>query len=327
MNERIEAFLSYIGGERGLSAHTVSAYRNDLSQFAEFLQGEAARIGASGLPLHAVDRECLGGYFLTLRERGYAPATVARKIAALKSFFHYLKRAGEVLLDPTEGIESPEVKKTPPRAIGADDVRVIFEQAMRRHSPEGLRDSAMLRLIYATGMRVTELVTLDVTELSIDDARVRVVGRGGRPRELPLDELTLRDLRRYLEKARPYLVRHDPKQTALFLNHRGARLTRQGFWLIMKALVKACGLPVVVTPHTLRHSFATHRLKEGLALEQLRQLLGHASISTTQIYVQDQTPAPVPVQQGEPRPIRPVPPAHHTPDLPRRVPAAAAAGR
>ena len=286
MKHRIDAFLGHLAEERGVSANTVAAYRNDLAQFAEFLDAEAARQGSTGLPLSAVDRERLAGYLLQLRERGYAPASVARKVAALKTFFHFLRRAGEVAIDPTEGLGAPEVKKAPPRAIGDHEVRTLFEQAEGRDTPEARRDGAMLRMLYATGMRVSELMTLDIADVQLQEATVRVAGRGDRSRVLPLDLPTMVSLRTYLEQARPYLVRHDPKQPAFFVNQRGQRLTRQGFWLILKALVKESGLAVAVTPHTLRHSFATHRLGEGVALAHLQHLLGHASISTTQIYTQ-----------------------------------------
>ncbi|MBI2756432.1 MAG: tyrosine-type recombinase/integrase [Chloroflexi bacterium] len=289
MKDRIETFLQFLLGERGVSANTVSAYRNDLSQFADYLAGATD----GGTPLAMVDRERLAGYFLHLKERGYAPASVARKVAATKSFFHYLRRQGELSADPTDGLGTPEVKKTPPRSISADDVRLLFQQAQVRESPEATRDVAMLRGLYATGMRISEMVTLDVQDADLAEGTVEVAGRGGRSRLLPIDALTVRSLRAYLEKARPYLTRHDLAQTALFLNHRGQRLTRQGFWLIMKALVRDAGLTVLVTPHTLRHSFAAHRVGDGLALQQLQQLLGHASLSTTQIYAQTPPAAPV----------------------------------
>ncbi len=300
MNERIDAFLAYLSGERGLSGNTISAYRNDLTQFGEFLRTEAVREGKGSFPLGTVDRERLAGFFLSLRERGYAPATVARKVAALKSFFHYLRRLGEVAADPTDGLGAPEVKKVLPRAISAAAVDALVDQAQRKDSPEGFRDTAMLRTLYATGMRVSELVMLNTTDVNLADGTVRVVGRGGRERTLPLDPVTVSIVRSYTLRAWPFLVHRNPSQPALFLNHRGQRLTRQGFWLIMKALVKESGLPIEVTPHTLRHSFATHKVGGGLALEQLRQLLGHASISTTQIYAQVVSSQAVPPVQAAP---------------------------
>jgi integrase/recombinase XerD len=182
VDERIDAFLTAAQTERSLSPHTVSAYRNDLRQFAEFLDAEGARNGGVAVPVSSVDRELLGGYFLHLRERGYSPATIARKVAALKSFFHHLRRAGEIAADPTDGIGSPEVKKAPPVAISADAVQALISYAEQRDTPEGRRASAMLRLMYATGMRVSELVTLDVGDIDFEQGTVRVAGRGSRAR-------------------------------------------------------------------------------------------------------------------------------------------------
>jgi integrase/recombinase XerD len=165
-------------------------------------------------------------------------------------------------------------------------VRALLAFCARRDSVEGIRDLAMLRLLWATGMRVGELVTLNVADVDLANARVRVVGRGNRERKLPLDNATLDGLRLYLNDSRPYLVRNMPNEPALVVNQRGMRLTRQGFWLVMKGIVRDAGLPRMITPHTLRHSFATLQIGEGRGLEELRQLLGHASIATTQIYSQ-----------------------------------------
>jgi integrase/recombinase XerD len=286
MNDRIEEFLTYLLRERSLSPNTVAAYRNDLLQFHDYLQSQSSREGSGGFALSTIDRERLTGYFLHLRDRGYSAASIARKTAAVRSFFQYLRRKGEVASDPTEGMGSPEVKKPLPRTAREEDVRALLAFCARRDSAEGIRDLAMLRLLWATGMRVGELVTLNVADVDLANARVRVVGRGNRERKLPLDGATVDSLRTYLNEARPYLVRHVPDETALVVNQRGMRLTRQGFWLVMKGIVRDAGLPRMITPHTLRHSFATLQIGEGRGLEELRQLLGHASIATTQIYSQ-----------------------------------------
>lgn len=286
MNERIEAFLTYLDGERSLSPNTISAYRNDLSQFADYLRSEAERQGGRDFAPSTIDRDMIASYFLHLRDRGYSAASIARKTAALRSFFQYLRRKGEVATDPTQGIGSPEVKKPLPRTVEDNQVQALMTFLQNRATPEGMRDHAMLRLLSATGMRVGELVMVDVGDISFADGRVRVVGRGNRERSLPLELVTLDSIRTYLDQARPYLTRNASGEAALVVNQRGLRLTRQGFWLIMKGLVREAGLPAIMTPHMLRHSFATHQIGEGLDLEQLRQLLGHASIATTQIYTQ-----------------------------------------
>jgi integrase/recombinase XerD len=286
MNERIEAFLAYLEGERSLSPNTISAYRNDLLQFADYLRAEAARQGGTDFAVSTIDRDLITTYFLHLRDRGYSAASIARKTAALRSFFQYLRRKGEVNADPTQGIGSPDVKKPLPKTVQDDQVNALMTFLAIRQTPEGIRDHAMLRLLSATGMRVGELVMVDIDDVDFPNGRVRVVGRGNRERSLPLDEPTLHSIRIYLEQARPFLTRNAPQETALVVNQRGLRLTRQGFWLIMKGLVREAGLPAIMTPHMLRHSFATHQIGEGLGLEELRQLLGHASIATTQIYTQ-----------------------------------------
>jgi integrase/recombinase XerD len=286
MNERIETFLAYLQAERSLSPNTISAYRNDLLQFAERLRFEAEKQGGRDFALATIDRDMITAYFLHLRDRGYSAASIARKTAALRSFFQYLRRKGDVPTDPTHGIGSPEVKKPLPRTVGDDHVRQLLDFCESRDTPEGLRDNAMLRLLSATGMRVGELVMVDVDDVDFEESRVRVVGRGNRERSLPLDLPTLASIRAYLDQARQYLTRNSPTQTALVVNQRGQRLTRQGFWLIMKGLVRDAGLPAMMTPHMLRHSYATHQIGEGTGLEELRQLLGHASIATTQIYTQ-----------------------------------------
>src|SRR5439155_19042573 len=284
MNERIDAFLTYLQGERSLSPNTVSAYRNDLLQFADFMRAEAQRQGGTDFALTTIDRDHITAHFLHLRDRGYSAASIARKTAALRSFFQYLRRMGEVASDPTQGIGSPEVKKPLPRTVEDDHVRALMTFLESRDTLEGLRDHAMLRLLSATGMRVGELVMVDLDDVDFGNRRVRVVGRGNRERQLPLDTATLESIKAYLDRARPFLTRNGQGEIALVVNQRGQRLTRQGFWLIMKGLVRDAGLPAIMTPHMLRHSFATHQIGEGLGLEELRQLLGHASIATTQIY-------------------------------------------
>lgn len=315
MRRQIEQFLEFLAAERRLSPNTLAAYKNDLRQFAEYLSIRGVDPLASGVGTngngHApvehevapavVSREGVAGFFLSLREdKGYSAATIARKMAAVKSLFQYLVRQGAITQSPAADLGSPEVKKPLPRAISVSDVDRLIRQAHKKTSPEGLRDTAMLHLLYATGMRVTELVSLNVADLDLEARTVRCLGRGARARELPVDEGTLQALRGYLHRGRPALLRSGSSEAALFLNHRGQRLTRQGFWLIMKAVARDSGVTVDVTPHTLRHSFATHRLRDGLTLPRLRELLGHANISTTQIYTQVKAEPPRSVVASEP---------------------------
>jgi integrase/recombinase XerD len=290
--EQVEPFLRYLADDRRLSVNTLSAYRNDLRQFESHLAARRGIDATGGEPipetalLATALRDEVVEFFLHLREKGYSPATIARKMAAVKSIYQFLHRRGDIPTNPAAALGSPEVKKPLPRAISVADIDRLIVQAAKRLSPEGLRDAAMLQLLCATGMRVTELVTLDLSDIDFEHACVYCTGRHARRRTLPLDERAVATLGTYLREGRPRLLRGEHQTEALFLNHRGRRLTRQGFWLIMKALARDSGIAAEVTPHTLRHSFAAHRLKDGLELNRLRELLGHANISTTQIYTQ-----------------------------------------
>ncbi|MDQ3856282.1 MAG: tyrosine recombinase XerD, partial [Chloroflexota bacterium] len=217
-------------------------------------------------------------------ERAYAPSTQARKMAAIKSFFHFLAADRKIAKDPTADLVSPKVQKYWPKAISVDQVNLLLDHASRHSTPEGKRDRAMLELLYATGVRVSELVSLDVFNVSTDGQYVRCIGKGQKERLVPIHLRALDCVNTYLTEARPALLRNTEEQ-ALFLNHRGQRLTRQGFWLILKAYAQAAEIDGI-TPHTLRHSFATHMLNGGTDLRKVQEWLGHASISTTQIYTQ-----------------------------------------
>jgi len=286
--QHADVFLQFLTAERRLSPNTLAAYRNDLRQFEEYLRGRArGPFGDGDGDAATASREAVAGFFLSLREdKGYSAATIARKMAAVKALFYYLMKVGTIQANPAADLGAPEVKKPLPRAITVDEVGRLMRQTDVKGSPEGLRDRAMLHLLYATGMRVTELVSLESSDLDFQAGAVRCVGRGARVRQLPIDARVVAVLRDYLDRGRTLLIRPGFPQTALFLNHRGQRLTRQGFWLIMKAVARDSGVTSEVTPHTLRHSFAAHRLSDGLTLPRLRELLGHANISTTQVYAQ-----------------------------------------
>lgn len=287
MEQLVAEFLAFLRNERRLSENTVAAYRNDLTQFTQHLATVAREDMADGADSGSVaPRAAVMSFFLQLKVKGYAPATVARKIAAVKSLCQFLVKRGILREDPTAQLEAPKVGKPLPRAISVAEVENLLRHGSDRDTPEAIRDRAMLELLYATGMRVTELVSLNLSDLDMEAGTVRCIGRGGRVRKLPVNDGALRALRLYLEQARPVLVRGDDGQPSLFLNHRGQRLTRQGFWLIIKARARAAGIESPITPHTLRHSFAAHRLHGGADLRVLQELLGHANISTTQIYTQ-----------------------------------------
>jgi len=280
MRKSLDEFLVFLAVEKGSSANTIAAYKNDLQQLAEFI---GSRAGSDGW--RSLGRSDVQDFILDLKERGYTETSVARKVAALRSFFAFLTAEGAITANPTDGLASPRVGKTLPKAISPNEVDELLEQPARRSTPEAKRDRAMLELLYATGMRVTELVSLDVSNLNLDPRApyVRCLGKGAKERSIPIHDHALEALTNYLEDGRPIVV-HQRNEPALFVNRRGERLTRQGFWLILKGYARSANLGNGITPHTLRHSFATHMLRGGMPLRNVQEMLGHANISTTQVY-------------------------------------------
>lgn len=304
MHQDVERFLQVLEAERGFSVNTIFAYRNDLTQFLTFLGGETAddsgqasaddigTVSASAQWIPHVQKweqltdNDLTSYLLYLRSRKYASSTIARKMAAIKSFFNFLVAEGRLRGDPGARMTAPRVDKYTPRSITPGEVERLLQQpakdgdtATRR--PEAVRDRAMLETLYATGMRVSELVALDCEDVNLLERHMRCAGRTARERLVPLRESAVEAIDHYLLQARPLLVLRE--ENALFLNHRGNRLTRQGFWLILKSYASKAEI-ADITPHTLRHTFATHALGRGANLREVQQLLGHVSISTTQVY-------------------------------------------
>jgi len=222
-------------------------------------------------------------YLLNLKERNYAATTVARKVAAAKSFFEFMVAEGNLKDNPTQDVGSPKLAKSLPKPISISQVRRLLEQPAKLSTPEAKRDRAMLELLYASGMRVSELVSLNLGDVDTEGDSVRCFGKGHKERIIPIYRQAALIVAEYVTEARPHLA-HDDTERALFLNRRGERLTRQGFWQILKEYAKSAGLEADITPHTLRHSFATHMLSGGADLRSVQELLGHANISTTQVY-------------------------------------------
>ena len=282
MKEDIERFLTYMAVEKGISVNTTAAYRNDLSQLADFVGEDAAKRGTT-LAWANFNRQGMLNYQLDLKERNYAATTLARKVAAAKSFFKFMVAEGNIRDNPTEHVASPNVGRPLPRPISFSQVRRLLEQPVKLSTPEAKRDKAMMELLYASGMRVTELVSLNLGDVDIINDFVRCFGKGNKERIIPVYRRAVLTVEEYLEEARPLLVR-GKEEKALFLNPRGERLTRQGFWQKLKEYAKSAELDKEITPHTLRHSFATHMLSGGADLRAVQELLGHANISTTQVY-------------------------------------------
>jgi integrase/recombinase XerD len=286
MEEQVDAFLSSLQAERQFSQNTIAAYRNDLQQFIAYLGSppQEDQVAAITSWSELTDNH-LGGYLLHLRSRDYAPSTIARKTAALKSFGGFLRKQGIVGEEIGTRLSSPKVDKYVPKAITRDEIARLLAQPTSESPdrPESIRDRAMLSTLYSTGMRVSELVALDVEDLNLDRANVLCQGKAGRTRTVPLSPQAVSAIADYLDRSRAVLT--TPDMESLFVNHRGGRLTRQGFWLILKSYAQRAGIEDI-TPHTLRHSFAAHALSQGAELSDVQKQLGHVSISTTQVYRQ-----------------------------------------
>jgi integrase/recombinase XerD len=281
----VYVFLTALESDRGFSANTIAAYRNDLDQFCTYVQQPPASDHIPPISTWAELTDVhLTTYILYLKQREYAPSTIARKTAALKSFSANLVERGITRTDQAEKLSAPRVEKYTPKAISPAEIDQLLAQASKaaqENRPEGMRDHAMLETLYSTGMRVSELVALNVSDLDLERRQARCTGKAGRQRTVPLRTSAINALRLYLEHGRERIAPNE--EVALFVNHRGSRLTRQGFWLILKAYARQAGISDI-TPHTLRHSFATHALRHGYELRDVQQMLGHVSISTTQVY-------------------------------------------
>jgi len=265
MKQEVDLFLNYLDVERGLSQNTIQAYQNDLYQFAEHFS-QPGRVG----------RQEIMDYIQRLKGRGYTPSTMARKLAALRSFYTFLCSEGKIKENPLVGIGSPRLGKTLPKVIPPEKIAQMIKEA--NHSGN-LRDEAILELLYATGMRASELISLNLGDVELEEGYARCQGKGKKERIIPIHQRAIDTLRTYIKESHPHIL---DRESPLFLNRRGERLTRQGLWQIIKEYAHKVELEV--TPHTFRHSFATHMLSGGADLRSVQELLGHSNISTTQVY-------------------------------------------
>ena len=267
MQKLIEEFLSHIKYERGYSDNTISAYKRDLAHFEKHLHG--AQIESVG----AVTRPAISSFIAELSQTGLDPASVERHIAAVKSFFAFLIREGHVQADPTSNIKLPRKSKKLPKALTMSEAKNLVE------CPTSARDKAIMELLYATGIRASELINLDVNDVNLDVGFVKCFGKGGKERIVPVGAGAVSAIREYIKNSRPKAATN-----ILFLDRLGRHLTRQGLWFIVKKYVKLSGVRASASTHTLRHSFATHLLEGGADLRCVQEMLGHSDISTTQIY-------------------------------------------
>jgi len=275
-DDRILAtFLRYLTVERGLSFNTLEAYGRDLKRFGSSLKG--SRIG-----FRRVRRQDLLTHIRSLRQAGLSPKSVARAINSLRMFYRFLIFEGEVRSDPTTDLDSPRTWKSLPRFLTFEEVERLLA-APDTHRPLGVRDLAMLEVLYATGIRVSELLSLTLEDLNLEVGYLTCLGKGSKERIVPLGRKAIERLREYLREVRPAVTRAADSRF-LFTNRNGSKMTRQGFWKILKAYGTTAKIRRSLSPHVLRHSFATHLLEHGADLRSVQIMLGHADISTTQIY-------------------------------------------
>ncbi len=279
----IERFIDAIWAERGLAAASLAAYRSDLQGLARWA-GQRASEGSGTRRLTQLDRPTLFDYLAIRTTAGYTARSNARLLSSLRAFHAYCVRRGDRLDDPTALLQPPSLPRSLPKALSEAQIEALLA-APDIATSEGLRDRAMLELMYACGLRVSELVELPATALNLRQGVLRVRGKGGKERLVPLGEESQHWLQRYLAESRPALLQLMRDAAVLFVAGRGQALTRQAFWRLVKRSAQAAGIdPARISPHGLRHSFATHLLNHGADLRALQMLLGHSSLSTTQIY-------------------------------------------
>lgn len=276
MQDTVGKFLESLEYEKGLSQNTLESYGADLRDYQMFLQDHSSETLIDVAPSTIV------GYLMFLRRKGRSTATVARRLASIKSFYRFLLKEGYIDKDPSENLSSPSLERRLPKVLTLAEIERLLDQP-DPSTPIGLRDKAILEVLYATGLRVSELTNLDLGDVDLREGFVRCIGKGSKERVVPLGEIAIVSTRSYIENGRPTLI-FDPKELSLFVNQNGGRMTRQSIWKLVKKYSERARIPKEVTPHTIRHSFATHLLEHGADIRSVQEMLGHADISTTQIY-------------------------------------------
>ena len=280
MEKQVKLFLDFLKDDKKLSDNTLQSYRRDIEQYEKY-------VSDNKINYLKVTEETILEYMEYLREENKKESTISRSLASIRSFYQYLIRVKKRKKDPTMTIESPKISKRTPNILTSKEVELLLDQP-KDVDLKGTRDKAMLEFAYATGMRVTEMISLDIDDVKLDEGYVVCRGRS-KSRNIPLGSMSLKALKEYIDDARPYLIR-DESEEALFVNVNGTRLTRQGFWKIVKYYKEQAHIEKDITPHVLRHSFATHLLQNGADLKAIQTMLGHSDISSTQVYMQFQDP-------------------------------------
>ena len=278
MEKQITLFLEFLQNDKKLSDNTLQSYKRDIMQYHNY-------VDENSINYLKADENKIKEYLQYLQEIGKKSSTISRSLASIRSFFEFLIRTKLIKEDPTVNIQSPKIEKRVPSILTSKEIELLLDQP-KDVDLKGTRDKAMLEFAYATGMRVTEIISLDIDDVNLEEGYV-VCRFGSKQRNIPLGSLSLKALKEYIEESRPYLIR-DENVKALFVNINGKRLTRQGFWKIVKYYKEQAHITKDITPHVLRHSFATHLLQNGADLKAIQMMLGHSDISSTQVYMQFQ---------------------------------------
>ncbi len=276
MEELVDTFLNYLSVERGLARNTIVSYQGDLNDYIDFLQSRSVDAFSK------TTKDSIINFMLFQKDKGISPNSISRRLAAIKVFYRFLARERILKADPTSLIESPKLWKRIPETLSLNEVEALLA-APNIRDKQGIRDKAILETLYATGMRVSEAVNLKKDNVNLDVRFLRCIGKGNKERVIPIGAKAIASLKRYLDITRPYLLKKKESEL-LFLNRFGKRISRQSLWKLIKRYAKEARIKKPVRPHLLRHSFATHLLERGADLRSVQEMLGHANISTTQIY-------------------------------------------
>ena len=278
MERQLKFFFNFLENDKKLSENTLQSYRRDLKQFRKYLEN-------NGIHYNRVKEEDIKNYIKEMQDAGKKASSISRCIASIRSFYQFVLKNRKIKVDPTANIQSPKVEKRTPNVLTAKEVELLLKQP-DNVDLKGIRDKAMLEFAYATGMRVTEIISLNIDDVNLEEAYVICKNRN-KQRIIPLGTMCLKALKEYIEEARGVLIKNEDEK-ALFVNINGGRLTRQGFWKIIKFYKEQAHITKDITPHVLRHSFATHLLQNGADLKAIQTMLGHSDISSTQVYMQFQ---------------------------------------